>query len=288
YKDDRAVEYAARAVELSPDDAEGHRKLGEMYRRRQDTDRAIAAFRQAIAKNDRLFAVYFQLAELLLSQGKTDEADQLLRRVVRAAPDEELVAQAARLSMQVNLGRGTLESLEKELLTVALGNPGRPLYRRLLVEVYGAMAFPMMHHAQSGTPEQAEQARDELQRIGERAVKPLLDALNDERDAQQRTAIELLAHIQNKGAGPALFAYATGSGELDMRVRAMLAVGALQDAALLPKLESVLALDGVVRSDESDPVTVAAAWAVARMRDRRAIPLLQKLIGSEAPSIRGL
>lgn len=288
YKDDRAIEYAARAVELSPDDAEGHKKLGEMYRRRQDTERAIAAFRQAIAKNDRLFVVYFQLAELLLSQGKTDEADQLLRRVVRAAPDEELVAQAARLSMQVNLGRGTLESLEKELLPVALGNPGRPLYRRLLVEVYGAMAFPLVHQAQNGTAEQADKARAQLRRIGERAIKPLLDALNDERDAQQRTAIELLAHIQNKGAGPALFAYATGNADAEMRVRAMLAVGALSDPAMLPRLESVLIRDGAVRSDESDPVVVAAAWSVARIGDRRAAPLLGKLLASEAPSIRSL
>jgi len=288
YQDDRAVEYAARAVELSPDDANGHQKLGEMYRRRQDTERAIAAFRQAIAKNDRLFTVYFQLAELLLSQGKAEEADQLLRRVVRAAPDEELVAQAARLSMQVNLGRGTLESLEKELLPVALGNPGRPLYRRLLVDVYGAMAFPLVQQAQSGTPDQTEAARAELRRIGERAVKPLLDALSDERDAQQRTAIELLAHIENKGAGPALFAYATGGADPDLRVRAMLAVGALGDPTLLPRLEQVLVHDGVVRSDESDPVVVAAAASVARMAHRRALPLLVKLIASEAPSIRAL
>ncbi|HTQ43367.1 MAG TPA: tetratricopeptide repeat protein, partial [Polyangiaceae bacterium] len=32
YRDDDAIKYAARAVELNPDDAEGHRRLGEMYR----------------------------------------------------------------------------------------------------------------------------------------------------------------------------------------------------------------------------------------------------------------
>src|ERR1019366_1605639 len=31
YDDDDAIKYAARAVELNPDDAEGHRRLGEMY-----------------------------------------------------------------------------------------------------------------------------------------------------------------------------------------------------------------------------------------------------------------
>jgi tetratricopeptide (TPR) repeat protein len=287
YQDDEAVKYAARAVELSPDDADGHRKLGEMYRRRQAHAKAISAFRQAIAKNDRLFPVYFELAELLLSQGKVDEADKLLRRVVRASPDEELVAQAARLSMQVNLGRGTLESLEKELLPVALGNPQRPLYRRLLVEIYGALAFPLVHQAQSGDAEEAVAARNALRQIGERAVKPLLDALGDERSAQQRIAIELLSHIQNRSAGPALFAYATGPADPALRARAMVAVGALQDPGLLPKLGDLLAPHGVARAEESDPISVAAAWAVARMNSPKARGLLLKLLQSDAPTIRG-
>src|SRR5205085_5493791 len=84
YQDDEAVRYAARAVELSPDDAEGHKKLGEMYRKRQDVAKSISEFRQAISKNERLFPVYLELAELLLGQGETDDADMLLRRVIRA------------------------------------------------------------------------------------------------------------------------------------------------------------------------------------------------------------
>jgi len=288
YRDDEAVGYAAKAVELSPDDAEGHRKLGEMYRRRQDIPRAISAFRKALTKNDRLFPVYFQLAELLLGQGELDEADRLLRRLVRASPDEELVAQAARLSMQVNLGRGSLESLEKELLPVALGNPTKPLYRRLLVEIYGALAFPLVHQSKSGDETAAQHARDALRRIGERAVKPLLDALGDERDTQQRIAIELLQHIENKSAGPALFAYAVGAAVSELRVRAMLAVSSLGDAELLPKLSELLAPDGEVRADESDPMLVAAAFCVARMRSVAARPLLGKMLASGSPSIRAL
>ncbi len=287
YNDEEAIRYAARAVELSPDDANGHRRLGEMYRQRQDTERAISAFRQALSKNDRLFPVYFQLAELLLSQGKIDEADRLLRRVVRASPDEELVAQATRLSMQVNLGRGTLESLEQELLPVALGNPQRPIYRRLLVEIYGALAFPLAHRARSGNPEQAAKAKAELKRVGERAVKPLLDALGDDRDTQQRIAIELLGHIENKGAGPALFAYATGTAELDLRVRAMLAVGALRDPELLPKLAAFLDPTGE-QAVGADPISVAAAWAVARLDSPKARPVLRALLSNPSPDLKAL
>jgi len=73
YKDEDAIRYAARAVELNPDDAEGHRRLGGMYKSRQDNDRAIAEFRAAISKNDRLFIVYFELADLLLAKAQVDD-----------------------------------------------------------------------------------------------------------------------------------------------------------------------------------------------------------------------
>src|SRR5207245_870788 len=76
YRDDDAIAYAARAVQLSPEDAEGHRKLGEMYRKKQDTNRAISELRAAIAKNDKLFPVYFELAELLLSRGAPGAASR--------------------------------------------------------------------------------------------------------------------------------------------------------------------------------------------------------------------
>ncbi len=144
YKDDDAVRYAQRAVELNPDDAEGHRRLAEMYRSRQDTEHAIIEFRAAIQKNDRLYVVYFELADLLLSRGESDEADRLFRRVIRGAPDEELVSRAAKLSMQINLGKGTLEELERDLLPLAIGNPQKPIYRRLLVEIYGTLSFGLV------------------------------------------------------------------------------------------------------------------------------------------------
>jgi tetratricopeptide (TPR) repeat protein len=287
YQDDEAIQYAARAVELGPDDAEAHKKLGEMYQQRQQIDQAIAAFRAALSKNDRLFSAYFELAELLLSQGKDEEADKLLRRVVRSAPDEDLVAQAARLSSQINLSRGTLDVLERDLFSVALGNPQKPLYRRLLVEIYGALAFPLVHQAKLSDPKLAEAARAELKKLGERAVKPLLDALGDSRDSQQRVAIELLGHIQNKGAGPALFAFATGPGEQELRVRAMIAVGELRDPALLPKFAGILDAREA-RLDESDPVIVAAVWSVARMRSPKAARLLKILLSSESPDISAL
>ena len=312
YRDDDAIRYAAKAVELSPEDASGHQKLGDMYRRRQDVPHAIAEYRQAIARNDRLFPVYFDLAELLLSAGQVDEADRLFRRVVRASTDEELVSRAARMSMQVNLGKGSLEVLERELLPVAVGNPQKPIYRRLLVELYGAMTFPLVQRVRSADRGQSGAARAELARIGARAVKPLLDALGDEKESQQKIAIEVLAYVENKSAGPALYNFATGQADKGLRVRAMIACGALRDPAMLPRYEQMLApKDGASSVLPNDAIAVAAAWGVARLGGKggaakggapqhpgappgsraapaRTEPLLTRLLSSAAPEVRAI
>jgi tetratricopeptide (TPR) repeat protein len=286
YRDDDAIRYASRAVELGPEDAEGHKKLGEMYRRRGDVARAILELRQAISKNERLFPVYFDLAELLLGQGQTDEADLLLRRVVRAAQDEELVVRAARLSLQVNLGRGSVEALERDLLPLALDNPERPVYRRLLVELYGTLTYPLLNRAHGSDAADARAAEAELRRVGERAVKPLLDALSDTRDAQQEIATTLLLFVANRSAGPALLAYATGSAAPRLRARAMLAVGALGDPELVARLGEIVAPGGRARAEENDPVLLAAAWGVCRAASPRARQALVALAESPAPGLR--
>lgn len=287
YRDDDAIKYAAKAVELSPNDASGHHNLGKMYKQRGDDDRAMAEYRKAIAKNDRLFTAYFDLAEMLMSAGKVDPADQLYRHVVRASRDEDYVMQAARMSMQINLGKGTLESLERELLPVALGNPQKSVYRRLLVELYGAMTFPLVHAARLGSSTAAVDARTKLAAIGARAVKPLLDALSDTNVSQQRIAIEVLAYVQNKGAGPALFNFATGQAERDLRVRAMVACGALNDPELLPRYEQLIAPTSGGLAP-GDAVAVAATWGLARMRSKKAEPLLSSLLTSSSPEIRAI
>jgi cellulose synthase operon protein C len=289
YKDADAITYAARAVELNPDDAEGHRRLGDMYRQRQDTEHAIVEYRAAIAKNERLYLVYFELADLLLSRGDTDQADRLFRRVLRGAPDEELVARAARLSMQINLGRGTLESLEQDLVPLAIGNPQKVIYRRLLVEMYGNLTFGLMQRARHGSGKD-EEAKAALAKVGQRAVKPLLDALADGDGGQERVAIDVLAYVANKNAGPALFGFATGTAETSLRQRAMIACGALRDPDLLPRYSAYLLPKGRegVELTPTDAVAVAATWGVARMKDARAIPLLRSLGKVGSPEVRAL
>ncbi len=290
YDDDAAIRYGARSVELNPDDAEGHRRLAEMYRSKQDVDHAITEFRAAIAKNDRLFVVYFELADLLLSKGHADEADRLFRAVVRGAPDEELVARAARLSMQINLGKGTLESLEQDLLPLAIGNPERRIYRRLLVEIYQSLTFGLVQRVRHGTAREADDARAMLGRVGARAVKPLLDALADADVGQQRIAIDVLAYVQNRNAALPLFAFATGPAEAALRTRAMISCGLLADTALVPKYDALLFPKDAAgeQAGIADTVAVAAVWGLARMGEGKALPLLRKLARAGTPAMRAL
>ncbi|MDX2055684.1 MAG: tetratricopeptide repeat protein [Polyangiaceae bacterium] len=288
YRDKDALRYAARALELNPDDAEGHRRLGEMYRKRNLPQLAIDAFRKAISKNDRLFAVYFDLADLLLSEGQATDADRLMRRVMRTAVDDELLARAVRMSSQINVSAGTLPDLERELFQVTLSHPNKPLYRELLIELYGTLAFPLISAASGTDPEVQKASELALAELGERAVKPLLDALIDPKSKQKQIAIELLSYIHNQGAGPALVTFATGDSDVQLRTRAMLAAANLKDPSLLPRFEQVLFVKGKSRAFEGDPVSVAAAFAIATLPNSKAAPLLVSLLKTDSPSIKAV
>lgn len=286
YKDADAIKYAARAVELNPDDAEGHRRLADMYRSKQDIDRAIIEYKAALAKNDRLFIVVFDLAELLLSKGETAEADKLLRRAMRGSPDEELVIRAARISLQINAGQNSLESLEQELLPLAISHPGRASYRRTLVELYGHLTSALAERARSGDDAERAKASAELSRIGARAVKPLLDALSEGDASEQHIAVDVLSYVDNKNAALPLFSFATGKADPSLRAEAMLACGALRVPSLLPKFDSLLFPKNADDASQEDAILAAATWAVANLGDGRAEPLLIKSAEQGSPPMR--
>jgi HEAT repeat protein len=198
---------------------------------------------------------------------------------VRSAKDEDLVVRAARLAIQLEVGNGTLDAMEHDLLPLAIAHPDRPLFRRLLVEIYGTMTFASVQRVRHGRPQDAEQARSTLSRIGARAVKPLLDALADDDVAQQRIAIDVLSYVHNGNAALPLFAYATGAGDVNLRARAMIACGALATSALVPKYAALLfpgGREGAMAT--SEPVAIAAVWGLTRLHDGPSIPLLRRIV----------
>ncbi len=278
YRDEDAVRYAAEAVARTPDDAEGHRRLGDLYRARQDLDHAITSYRRAIELNDRLFATYFDLAELYLARGDHESADRLYRQVLRSCLDDDLVARAGRASIQLHLGAGTLESLERDLLPLALGHPRRPIYRKLLVELYDSLASTWMHAASGDGPD-AVAAREALHRLGVRAIKPLLEALADEDPTQQRVAVEILGHLGNENATAPLLAMVEGDAPVDLRARALIGAGTVAPRSYADRFASL------ARGPERR-LRPIAAWALARMGGPRAVASLRTFLTRGDPGVR--
>lgn len=279
YRDEEAVSYAAEAVRRNPDDASGHRRLGELYRARQDMERASASYRRALELNERLYPVYFELAELHLARGQAVEADQLYRQLLRIAPDDDLVSRAARASIQINLGAGTLADLERELLPLALGHPQRPIYRRMAVELYDAYAVPLAMQARRGGPD-APAAREELRQIGTRAIKPLLEALADQDPSQRRVALDILGDLENPNAAAPLLALAENESlELGPRMQALLAAGTIAEPSLVSRFTR-LAESGEQR------LQGVATWGIARIGGREGLRALRGLLSTGDASVR--
>ncbi len=267
YRDDEAVEYASRAVQLDPGNAGAHVRLAEMYRSRQDFDRAIEEYRRAIELDDRQFPHFFELAQLLLVRGRSGDADALYRQVLRRAPDDDLVARAARESIQIHEAAGSLGDLESELLPIALAQTRRPIYRRVLVELYASLAHTLVDRVRRGTDADRQAAKDELRRIGVRGLKPLLEALADADPAQKRAAIGVLGYAGNASAAAALFAAAEAEGDAAISSRALLAAISVADDRHTPRLQSL-------SEHREGRIRAAALWGLARIAGRRALPAL--------------
>jgi tetratricopeptide (TPR) repeat protein/HEAT repeat protein len=280
YRDEEALGYAREAVERNPDDAGAHRRLGDLMRARQDATGAIASYRHALALDDRLFETAFELAEMHLARGEDGEADRVYRGVLARAPDDDLVARAARASMQIHVGAGTLEELEREILPLALAHPDRPVFRRIAVEIYDAIATPLAVRARR-SGEEGIAARAALRRYATRALKPLLEALADDGDrAQRRIALSILGALASPAASPTLIAFAeNASREADERVLAVLAAAEAPRAELAPRLAAL--------SRDGDPrVRSAALAALARATGAPALAALRAALDDEEPRVR--
>lgn len=280
YRDEQAIEYAERAVEINPDDASAHRRLGDLYQARQHTRRAIEAYRRAVELDEQLFDTRLKLAEIHLSRGELEPADRLLRHVIRACPDDELVARAARTAIQVHLGAGSLGELEQVLLPLAVGHPGRSVYRRVLVELYDAQTAPWMQQLERADPQTAAQARERLERLGRRAIKPLLEALADDDPQQKRVAVRILGAVGDPNAAASLLAAAEDEGDMMLRRRALLAGASVADASLVPRLAALA--KGPERR-----LRPLATWGLAHVGGSRAVGVMRELLRDGVPAVRG-
>jgi len=316
YQDRLALKYAKRASQLaSKSDASAKARLGAIYERQENWKAAIKAYKEALKINSRLFKVYFSLARIYLQLGNHVEAVKLYHEVIRRSPDEEFVRRAARFAIDIDEYLGQLLELERELIPLAFTYTHKKTYRITLVKLYARLVPRLAFEKQlDPDPKRRRRAAQLLFQIGQRALKPLLEALYERKGTQRNIAIDVLGHLGNKNAAPPLVRLALKPPEEEqvvvtptpsrygyryrwrrrygyraptrpkttahvaLRVRALVAAGRLMDPRTVPDLTKLLA-------HKSVELREAAAWALSNLKHRSAVKPLVKALGDPKISV---
>jgi cellulose synthase operon protein C len=189
----------------------------------------------------------------------------------------------------------SLGELEKVLAPLSFMMAHKPVYRRMLVDLYLRYVPRLVERERHGTEEIKKAARAELKRIGGHGLQPLLEALRDDKDTtQQRNAVAVLGHLGNKGAAAPLVHMArqepkdtrhigTLAESLDREVRidALVAAGRLGDPRVIDDVLPLLAHTDLAMRE-------AATFTLGRTGDRRAVPALLKRLEDSRPSVHTL
>ncbi|RMH40579.1 MAG: tetratricopeptide repeat protein [Deltaproteobacteria bacterium] len=295
-QDEDAIRYSELALEKSPNDPAAHEQLAKTYEKMQQFDKASAAYAKTIELDPRNFRVYFRLATLYIRQGKHAEAAQLYRGVLRRATDEQILRRAGRKAIDLEEYMGTLGELERIVAPLAFTFAHKPVYREILVDLYARYVPRLVAQTRGGDAQRAAAAADELARLGQHGLKPLLEALSDEdRPEQQRIAVSVLGHLGNRGAALPLVRLASAARaepparsrllgtyrptlDWDVRVEALVAAGRLGEPRIVPELiELSRHRDSAMRA--------AAVFALGRTRARAAAPALAAALDSREPAV---
>ena len=285
-KDGEAEEWMKKALAKSPNDPAAYEHLAENYVAMQRFADAIAAYEKTIQLDPNSSKAHFALAQLYVQNNQPRKAAELYRKVLRTSNDEETVGRAGRQAIDLEEMTETLGELEKVLSPLSFMMAHKPIYRRVLVELYLRYVPRLVEREKHGTDEVRKAARAELSRISGHGLQPLLEALRDEKElGQQRVAVAVLGHLGNRGAAEPLVHMARQEPpkdarrlgtfqenlDRDVRVDALVAAGRLGDPAVigdvLPLMEHG---EGAMRE--------AAIFALGRSGDKRAaLPLLKVL-----------
>jgi tetratricopeptide (TPR) repeat protein len=290
YRDSDALTFAKKAVELGPGDASAHLRLAEVLEKRDQIDEAAAQYRRALELNDRQWKVYFVLARLELRRGEYASAARLYREIIRRAPEEELVVDAARRAIDLDEYLGSLGELERELAPLSYAHPDRRVVRDLLVDLYSRHAPPLVARSRLGDAA----ARAELTRLGEHGLRPLLEVLSPPGDQppaevnERRMAAMLLGEFGNPSAVEPLLKLAQAKKDthgnpapIELRVEAAVSAARLagpKDAAALARLTD----------DGEKLVRSAALWGLGRVRAPAAEAALEKALGDSTAEAQAL
>ncbi len=295
-KDGEAEEWMKKALAKSPNDPAAYEHLAENYVAMQRFTDAITAYEKTVQLDPSNSKAQFALAQLYVQGGEPMKAAELLRKVLRTSNEEEAVGRAGRQAIDLEEMTDTLGELEKVLSPLSFMMAHKPIYRRVLVELYLRYVPRLVEREKHGSDEVRKAARAELARIGGHGLPPLLEALRDDKEQnQQRVAVAVLGHLGNRGAAAPLVHMARQepvkdarrlgtlqeSLDREVRVDALVAAGRLGDPSVLADVLPLMDHQEIAMRE-------AATFTLGRSGDKRAVAPLLKALDDRRPSVQVL
>ena len=263
--DDLALEYTSKVVSLNPADPVAHARVGDLFMRLGRRAEAAEAWRQVLALDTRNYAIRFKLASLYRDLGKASREQQVLLDIVRESPDPGDVLRSGRRLIQLASSRDALALVEDTLRPLAVaGRRHADVYLKLLIEVFASEV------ASATWAEDDHGARQRrLGVIGERALRPALEALGGADVALRARALELIRTTRPHGAVAAL-SRLTSDTDTRARFAAAVALGGIGTTAAVGALRRMV-------ERESAAAQHVAAWALGLATAEEATAVLANI-----------
>ncbi len=199
--DEKARLYLQMALEKDARDSRSWAKAGELAMKLEDYKGAIKSFQEAIRLDPYEMGYYFQLAFLQQQLGLLDEASLTYHQIIARSSEDEVVERAARFALELGEIRSSLGKLERVLHPLSFTYAHRPVFSRLLLETYRRHVPQLTWTVRNAkNPAERKTAREELERVATRALKPLLESLTSDNAADMESARNLLAQLGNPNA----------------------------------------------------------------------------------------
>ncbi|MBP9088437.1 MAG: HEAT repeat domain-containing protein [Kofleriaceae bacterium] len=283
--DQEAIEWSQKALAKSPNDPVAYERMGQRYVEMQKLPEAIAAYEKATSLDPKNTKTQFALAELYIRSNAALKATALYRHVMRNSTDDEIIRRAGRNAIDLEEMTSTLGELERVLSPLTFVMSHKPVYRHVLVDLLVRYVPILVERERNGDPAIASAAAVELGRLGSTGLRPLLEALRDDKDPfEQRRAVDVIGHLRNRDAAQPLLRVANAPSASDptirttaaaqvvdreLRVAAVLAAGRLGDNNATADLIELA-------ENERPEMRQAALFALARAGNPRTVATLTK------------
>ncbi|MGM0577060.1 MAG: HEAT repeat domain-containing protein [Myxococcota bacterium] len=274
--EERALAFTRRVADLNPADPGAHVRVGELFQRLGRLDEAAEAWRQALALDPRNDDIRFRLAAVYRDLDEPIREERVLLEIVRESNDPGHVLEAGRRLLSVAARQERLEDVERALRPL-IGGRGRreDVHLHLAVDLYETLARRIRW---SDAPE--GERRERARKLGERALEPLLDALDGDDVATRARALRVLRVTRPPGAVPAL-ARLAGAPDATTRIRAAVALGGVGTDSAVEAL-------GRLSASQDRDVREAAVWALGLTGTQEATRYLTSGAVAGTPRLRML